>query len=291
MSKPSINEIVTDRIIQTMEQGTVPWRKPWTGHGGPVSLSTGRNYRGFNNLILDFVQITDGYELPLWGTFKQAKALGGSVRKGSQGTPVILWKPMEKEKDDGTTDSYMMMRYFTVFNVAQMDDITIPDKFLTEREPVPVLDGINQALHYPGGPTVQHTNTDQAFYQPANDNIVLPNLDQYISPEAYAATALHEAIHSTGHESRLARLKPNAPFGCSTYAQEELVAEIGSAMLATTLGIPVEWDQTAAYVSNWLQRLRDDRSLIIHAAQRAQRAVDHMQIVESTNYEETEAAA
>lgn len=286
MTKPNIHEIVTDRIIQTMEQGIVPWLKPWTNHGGPTSLTTGKPYRGINNLILEMVQIADGHELPLWGTFKQAKALGGSVRKGEQGTPVVLWKPMEKEKDDGKTESYMMMRYFTVFNVAQMDDVTIPDKFLIQRDPVPVLDGLNEALHYPGGPEVQHATQDRAYYLPKDDKIVLPTLDQFTSPEAYAATALHEVIHSTGHQDRLGRIEMNQPFGCEGYAQEELVAEIGSAMLATALNIKVEWEQTAAYISGWLERLRNDRKLLIQAAQKAQRAVDHTQIMDSSETSE-----
>lgn len=291
MTKPNVYEMVTEKIVEAMEQGIVPWQKPWTGYGLPTSLTTGKPYRGVNSLILEMVQVMDGYELPLWGTFKQAKALGGSVRKGQRGTPVVLWKPMERETPTGKTEKFMMLRYFTVFNVGQMDDITIPDKFLTKREPVPVLDGIQEALYYPGGPDVVHMKQDKAFYLIGRDRICLPALDQFTSPEAYAATALHEVAHSTGHPDRLGRMEPNATFGCDTYAQEELVAEIGSAMLATQLGIKVEWDQTASYISGWLSKLKDDRKLLVQAAQKAQRAVDHVLAIEHPTEIETEVAA
>jgi antirestriction protein ArdC len=275
----NIYDIVTDRIIAAMENGVVPWRKPWTGTGGPTSLSTGKAYRGINALILDVVAMSEGYELPLWGTYKQAQALGGNVRKGEKGTPVVLWKPMEKEKADGSTESFMMMRYFTVFNVAQMENIDIPEKYLVKREPVAVLDGVAEALAYPGGPDVRHAQQDKAYYSPAKDEIVLPLLEQFTSPERYAATALHEITHSTGHDERLARGLTGA-FGCESYAQEELVAEIGAAMLATHIGIDVEWEQHAAYLTSWLRVLKDDRKLIVQAAQKAQKAVDHVMSVD-----------
>jgi antirestriction protein ArdC len=271
----NIYELVTDKIIAAMENGVVPWQKPWTGTGCPTSLTTGRPYRGINSLILEVVAMGESYDRPLWGTYKQAQALGGNIRKGEKGTPVVLWKPMEKDKGDGTKESFMMMRYFTVFNVAQMDDITIPEKFLIKREPVTVLNGIAEALSYPGGPEVRHSQQDRAYYAPASDTIVLPLLEQFTTPERYASTALHEIVHSTGHEDRLNRGLGNT-FGCEKYAQEELVAEVGAAMLATNLGIPVEWDQHAAYLTSWLQVLREDRKMIVQAAQKAQKAIDHV---------------
>jgi len=272
MNTTDIAGIVTDRIIAAMEKGTVPWQKPWTGHGGPTSLSSGKTYRGINYLILELVQQAEGYELPLWGTYKQFQAMGGSVNKGEKGTPVVLWKPMEKQNSDGETESFMLMRYFTVFNIAQTN-VEAPAKYLTDREPVAVLDGVEIALNYPNGPTVAHRQQDQAFYAAKTDEIVLPLLSQFTSPEAYASTALHEATHSTGHSSRLARLD-GAAFGCQKYAAEELVAEIGAAMLATALNIEVSYEQTATYLSSWLRVLKDDRKMLIQAAQKAQKAVD-----------------
>ena len=272
MSKEEIQKIVTDKIIAAMEKGIVPWRTPWTS-AGPTSLSTGKGYRGINTLILETVAACEGYEKPLWGTFKQIQGLGGQVRKGEKATPVVLWKPMEKEDEEGNRSSFMLMRYFSVFNVAQADGLEIPEKFLQEREPVAVLDGVEAALNYPGGPEVGYAAQDRAFYSPAEDRITLPMLDQFTSPEAFAGTALHEAVHSTGHPSRCARFEIGG-FSCKDYASEELVAEVGAAMLAHSLGIRVEWDQHAAYLASWLKVLKDDRGLIVSAAQKAQKAVD-----------------
>lgn len=272
MNTTDIAGIVTDRIIAAMEEGTVPWRKPWTGHGGPTSLATGKTYRGINYLILELVAQAEGYALPLWGTYKQFQAMGGSVTKGEKGTPVVLWKPMEKQNPEGDTETYMLMRYFTVFNIAQTN-VEAPEKYLIAREPVSVLDGVEAALNYPGGPTVTHRQQDKAYYTATADEIVLPLLEQFHSPESYASTALHEATHSTGHSTRLNRLD-GAAFGCQKYAAEELVAEIGAAMLATALNIEVAYDQTATYLSSWLKVLKDDRKMLIQAAQKAQKAVD-----------------
>lgn len=272
MSKTEIQKIVTDKIIAAMEKGIVPWKTPWRS-SGPTSLSTGKGYRGINALILDAVNACEQYEKPLWGTFKQIQALGGSVRKCEKGTPVVLWKPMEKEDEEGKRSSFMLMRYFTVFNVGQADGAEIPEKFLVEREPVPVLEGIDAALNYPGGPPVVYAAQDRAFYSPSEDRITLPTLAQFKSPEAFAGTALHEAVHSTGHPGRLARFDGTG-FSCTDYASEELVAEVGAAMLAHEIGISVEWDQHAAYLASWLKVLKDDRGLIVSAAQKAQKAVD-----------------
>ena len=288
MNKTDIYEIVTDRIIAAMEAGVVPWRKPWTGTGGPTSLSSGKPYRGINNLILDVVATTEGYELPLWGTYKQAKALGGNVRKGEKGTPVVLWKPVEKKTDDEKIETFMLLRYFTVFNVSQMEGIEIPAKYLVKKDPVPVLDGIEQALVYENGPKVQHLQQDRAFYTPATDTITLPLLEQFTSPQAYASTALHEVVHSTGHTSRLDRGIENR-FGCEGYAQEELVAEIGAAMLATRLGIEVEYEQTASYLTGWLSALQGDRKMLVQAAQQAQKATDRI-LPDAISSEEEKAA-
>lgn len=275
MNKTEVTEIVTENILACLEAGTAPWRKPWSAAGidYPTSLSTGKAYRGINVLILDSVAIRHGYAHNLWATFNQVKAMGGKVTKGEKATPIVLWKPCESEDADGNKKTFMLMRYFNVFNIAQTD-LEVPAKYLVERTPVSVADGVLAALNYPGGPNVTYRHQDRAFYQPLTDTITLPVLEQFESASAFAETALHEAAHSTGHSSRLARLEDGARFGCDSYAQEELVAEIGAAMIASRIGIEVEWSQHAAYCASWLKVLKDDRSLIVSAAQAAQKAAD-----------------
>ena len=274
MNKTEVTELVTERIIEALEAGVVPWRKPWTSAGCdfPTSLSSGKEYRGINVLILDAVAMRAGYRHGLWATFKQIKAMGGSVLKGEKATPIVLWKPVEKINDAGDKETFMLVRYYNVFNIAQTD-LEVPAKYLVERKPVPVTEGVLAALHYPGGPEVIHRFQDRAFYNSAQDRITLPEMEQFTSESAFAETALHEAAHSTGHSSRLNRLEDGA-FGCESYAKEELVAEIAAAMIAHRIGIDVSWEQHAAYVSSWLKALKDDRSMILSAAQAAQKAAD-----------------
>lgn len=275
MSRVDVYEVVTDRIVAALEDGVVAWRKPWAAAGVPVSVATGKAYRGVNHLILSLVADLEGYESNLWGTYKAFQAQGGQVQKGQKSTPVVLWKPMTRQTEEGKEETWMLMRFYNVFNIAQTD-LEVPAKYVTVREPMPIDTSVTGALHYPGGPTVLHREQDRAFYTPTTDTITLPMVGQFRSPEAYAATAFHEAVHSTGHESRLARIEPNSPFGCAGYAAEELVAEIGAAMLAAHLGAKVEYEQSAAYIASWLRVLKDDRKMIVHAAQKAQKAVDHI---------------
>lgn len=275
MSRADLYEQVTERIITALENGVVAWQKPWRAAGVPVSLTTGKAYRGINNLILSLVGELEGYDANVWGTYKAFQAQGGQVQKGQKATPVILWKPMRKVNAAGEEETWIVTRGYNVFNIGQTD-LDVPEKYLPNLQPIPVHDGVDAALRYTGGPEVLHREQDRAFYQPAQDRITLPLLGQFRSAEAYAATAFHEAIHSTGHESRLGRIDTNAPFGCDNYAIEELVAEVGATMLAAALGVKVEYEQNAAYIASWLRVLKDDRKLIVQAAQKAQKAVDHI---------------
>ena len=273
ISRQAAAELATTKIIEQLEKGTVPWQTPWTPFGGPTSLATGKPYKGINHVMLSFVGMT--YEYPLWGTYKWAFANGGHVRKGERNTPVIFMEWVTKE-DEKTQEIKQFPLYYIhqVFNIGQMEGVEVPAQYLTKREPVPVLDGVHEALNYPGGPTVVHDRQDMAFYRPSTDVITLPMLDQFKSAEKYAGTALHEAVHSTGHKSRLGRLEENATFGCQSYAKEELVAEMGAALLGTMLNIQVEWEQSGAYIASWLRVLKNDRDLLLTAATQAQKAAE-----------------
>ena len=119
----------------------------------------------------------------------------------------------------------------------------------------------------------------KAFYSALTDRITLPPPERFTSAEEYYATGLHELIHSTGHQKRLAResILEAAPFGSATYSVEELVAEMGAAYLCAESGIsPVVIENQAAYVAGWLKKLRDDRKLIVRAAAQAQHAADYV---------------
>ena len=272
---------VTDSIIEALENGNVPWHKPWKDVGGkPTSLATGKPYRGINVFLLMVTAMSKGYTSPYWATFKQVRDRGGSVRKGQKGTQVILWKPVKaKEAKPGEDQKgdYLLLRHFYVFNADQCDGIELPESEpLADHDPIVTAQEIaDRFIGALNGPQLGHGG-DRAFYSPARDHVQMPLLGAFESAEAYHSTLFHELAHSTGHASRLARtsLVEPAPFGTPDYSREELVAEMASAFLCGEAGIEVNVAQHAGYIASWLKALQDDKKLIVQAAAAAQKATD-----------------
>jgi antirestriction protein ArdC len=224
-----------------------------------------------------------------WATFNGIKKAGGSVRKGEHGTKVILWKPIEKKDAAGeVTDKFLLLRGYTVFNVEQADwpngipaDGTEDDlRAHDENEQAEAL-----IADYSERTGVKVTRGgDSAHYSPMLDSIALPLPEAFDSGDAFYGVAFHEVIHSTGHESRLNRIE-STTFGSEPYAMEELVAELGSAMLGATIGLEDRTEASASYIASWLRTLRDDKKFVIMAAAKAQRAAD---LVLGTTFEKEE---
>lgn len=310
--KKDQTDAIANKFIEQLAKGVVPWRKPWSPAG--VSLHnyvSKRPYRGINTLILAIEQIDKGYSSPAWTTYNAAlKHLGWDgeggrkgasdwraanpgkgVRKGEKGTPIVLWKPLlVDDKETGEKKQIWFSRFYSVFNTDQIDGIEYQAPEVGEPIEVPAaLDAI--VAGYQDGPTIRHQAQDAAFYVPARDEIVLPLLEQFSTIDGYAETLCHELVHSTGHESRLARFAPGSA-GCKQeYAKEELVAEIGASLLAQSAGLTLDLEQTASYVGGWLKALNDDHSLIISAAQQAQKAVDRIVTAQAVEVEEDLAEA
>ena len=196
MSRQDIEERITELVIKQLEEGKVPWRKPWTSAGyAPTSLTSGKPYRGINTLLLAI--LGEDYERSLWLTYKQAQALGGNVRKGESGLPIVFWSQYVKEVN-GEEQKACFLKNFTVFNVAQCDGVDIPAKYLTTREPVETLPALTELVNgYLDAPTIYHKEQGRAFYSPSADSITLPSKEQFDEPEEYAYTLLHELSHST----------------------------------------------------------------------------------------------
>jgi antirestriction protein ArdC len=293
----SVYEIVTERILEKLEQGTVPWHKPWAGGGCPQNLVSGKEYRGVNVWLLG----SQDFSSPYWLTFKQAKQLGGSVRKGERGTPCILWKWINRsdenaETGETETKQIPLIRYYNVFNAEQCDGISHARLEAQQDEPEP-FNPIESAerivASYPKPPSISEDGRGAAYYRPSTDSIHMPEQETFDSEAHYYATLFHEMTHSTGHESRLARtgVTNRIRYGSHEYSQEELVAEMGAAFLAAEAGIDSEAlvDNSASYVASWMERLRSDPKLVVLAGAQAQRAVDH--ILDRTFEAELEAKA
>lgn len=270
----SVYEIVTDRIISQLEQGVIPWRKPWV-NGEPMNLVSKKAYRGINAIVLAM----SDFASPFWVTFNQAKDLGGSVRKGEKGTPVMFWKfpkraDVEAAKAKGEKVPAPIVRYYTVFNVTQCEGLDVPAAAVrTNNERIAAAEAVVASM--PNRPAL--VTDANAWFNPMTDTVGMPPLASFENAERYYSTLFHELVHSTGHASRIGRegVVKATSFGSEPYAQEELVAEIGAAMLSAVAGIETATvDQSAAYVAGWLKALKNDRRMVVFGASQAQRAAD-----------------
>jgi antirestriction protein ArdC len=275
----------TNKIIAALEAGTVIWHKEWDGIAGlPTSLATYKPYQGSNVLVLWLTALEKGYNSLYWGTYKQMSERGGQVRKGEKSVEIIRPITFEREQDDGTIKKFHILRLFHVFNVDQCDwaeDARLPK--VAVRTPVEAIEGAEAIVadYLATGPSLGHGG-DRAYYQPGTDHIQLPLRDQFHSAEAYHSTKFHEAVHSTGHSSREARQGiaegTFGAFGDAVYSNEELIAELGAAMLCAIAGIEQQatLDSSAAYLAHWIKALKGDKNLIIQAASAAQKAVNRI---------------
>ncbi len=259
---------ITDRIIKAIEaEGLVPWMKPWRADS-PRNVR-GNVYRGINRLVLSIQPYAD----PRWLTFNQVRELGGQIRKGEHGTPVMFWNEVEEERET-EVQKRMLARLYYVFNAEQAEGLDIdPLKARANADAISSVEPLASSMC--PKVIIQRKGAD-AYYSPREDVVVLPRAELFESVEAFEQTLAHELIHATGHSTRLARKEVCEPiqFGSDPYAREELVAELGAAFLTAELGIHSDIEQSASYVAGWLKALKSDKSLIIRAASSAQAAVD-----------------
>lgn len=297
--KIDVYQIITDKIVAALEAGTAPWLKPWKVNA-PRSMATGKAYRGINVLLLGLMG--DTYESNYWGTYKQVTQQGGQIRKGEKSTMITFWKAMKADvKDDAGNPVYengvrkqknwMMLRYFNVFNASQADwEDGIPAKFIPsgENEHVPHDEAEKAMKAYfdrEGTPSITYGG-DSACYAPKSDEIRMPAAVTFDSPDHFYSTAFHEMTHSTGHASRLNRpgITDFDGFATHSYGAEELVAEMGAAMLSATVGIENTLDASASYIQSWLTTIKGDPKMVVQAAGKAAKAVDYiLGTVDSTN--------
>ena len=266
----NIYEEITNRIISEMEQGIIPWQKPWMAAGSAISHTTGKPYSLLNQMLLGRA----GEYL----TYKQVNAEGGYVRRGEKAHMVVFWKWIDKEDEEtGEEKEIPLLRYYNVFHLDQCEGLKAKHtKPLPQGvEPNAAAQAIIDDYTAREGVTLEHQEGDRAFYRPSTDSIVLPMREQFAETAEYYSCAFHEMTHSTGHAKRLDRLEKTAFFGSDAYSKEELIAEIGAAALVNRAGLETakSFRNSAAYVQNWLQALKNDKRFIVSAAGKAEKAV------------------
>lgn len=280
----NVYQMVTDRITAQLEQGDIPWRKPWTGasakDGGAINYVSRRPYSLINQLVLG----KPGEYL----TWNQIEELGGKLRKGSKAGIVVFFKRLtvqdktfiNPENGEPETRTIPLLRYYNVFHLDDIDGIEtkiVPGQ-APEVEPVEAAEKVvaDYLSRQPGLRFQNDKPSNRAYYSPAQDLVVVPMLSQYRIPAEYYSTAFHELTHSTIPASRCDRVSENANafFGNEDYSREELVAEIGSAMLCNRVGIEAKkaFRNSVAYIQGWLKALKNDNKMIVWAASRAEKA-------------------
>lgn len=274
-TKADAYQVITDRILEKMEGGQIPWQKPWHTFGAPRNYVSGHVYTGINAFLLHF--LCDG--MPLFMTFRQAKKLGGYIRQGAKGFPIIFYNVIEKEAPEGGEAKRIpFASYSTVFNITDVEgvNLVLPEGEEVQHQPIAAAEAIVSS--WADRPSIRHMD-QEAYYVPSVDYVNMPILSSFRSVEQYYQTLFHELTHATGHRNRLNRpdLAENmAVKGAAGYAREELTAEMGAAFLCGAAGISPEAtdDNTAAYLQFWLGKLKEDKTLLVKAASHAQKAAN-----------------
>lgn len=267
-----VHEIVTQRILEELEKGVIPWRKTWQG-SQPINYITRKQYRGINLLLLPH-----GGE---YLSYKQAKDLGGNVKKGEKAHMIVFYKMLQNvDEESGKISNFPYLRYSNVFHISQCEGIESklePIEIDSSIEPIQAAQDIINDYVKRSKVTINHVEgSHRAYYSPTIDTVTLPVIGQFTSNNEYYSTNFHELAHSTGHKSRLKRITDVAAFGSETYSREELTAEITSAILMSISGIeqPETFTNSVAYIHGWSRKLKEDNKAIITASSQAQKAAD-----------------
>lgn len=276
----NVYELVTNRIIEQLENNIVPWEKPWSGTiDGAFNRVSKKPYSILNQILLKY-----GGE---YASFKQWKDLGGHIRKGEKSEIVVFWKmyPIKEKQDDGTEiiKTIPLLKYINVFHISQVDGVEpLKQKVTHDIEPIDKAEKILNDYWNRENITIEHVKGDKAFYSPIFDKIQLPLFEQFKQSEEYYSTAFHESVHSTMKTSRCNRQEDRkgkvVSFGSEEYSKEELVAEVGSAQLMNLVGIETtkSFRNSTAYIQSWLKVLRNDNKFIVSASSKAEKAVNYI---------------
>lgn len=278
MANGNVYQMVTDRIIAELEKERIPWEKCWSGsRSGAYNRITKKPYSLMNQMLLG--------QSGEWATYKQWQESGGRIRKGEKASFVTFWKlqPYEETNADGETEikQIPLLRYYNVFHISQVEGVKpLEDVKLNDIEPIAEAERIKEAYKEREHIQIKEVISNDAFYSPSGDYIQVPCKEQYTVANEFYNTLFHEMIHSTGHKSRLNRLTTGADarFGSQVYSKEELCAELGSAMILNQIGIETSetFTNSAAYIQNWLQVLKNDNKFIVSASGKAQKAVEYI---------------
>ena len=270
---------ITDLIIERLEQGEIAWENPVINNCRPQNLVSGSMYKGINPIILS------RSETPFFMTFKQAKKIGANVKKGAKALPIVFWdvttKKVENEKEEIENKNFYFLKYYNVFNISDIENI--PNKYmektiLNENHNIKIQTAEQIINNYKNPPKFEYC-TGTPHYSPTNDTIRTPKKEYFKNANHYYSTVYHEMGHSTGHVSRLNRLKScskSLNYRSNEYAKEELVAELTASFLMAETGEKINIKNRTAYIQSWLKALKNDCKILLQAAGKAEKAVNYV---------------
>lgn len=273
----TVYEIITNKFIESLNQGIIPWRKPWNINGVAYNHTTKKPYSLINQMLL-----AGGEYL----TFQQISAEGGKVKRGEKGNIVVSYFEYFDKDEEGNNieeSKRVLPRYYYVFEVAQCEGIErkIPiDR--KEHEAIKEAEAIVNNYFDREKCELIHTMGNRAYYRPADDTVVIPNMSLFKTAEAYYGTLFHEMTHSTMHIDRCNRTEErfgkNVAFGSKEYSKEELVAEIGSSFILANIGIDSNevFTNSKAYIQSWISKLKNEPKWIIEASSKAEKATKYI---------------
>jgi len=270
-NKIDIYTEVTNRIIEKLESGVIPWVKPWhTENTLDKNIKTGNEYNGINRIILGM----SGYQSNVWGSFKQWSDLGAKVKLHEHGTRIVFYKPVVGVKVTSEGEEISYNSVFTtsyVFNAEQVEGIEIKPRDIEDK---PFLNNIEiDNMVSNTGAVIRHSG-NSAYYKRDDDYINMPVKSDFYDEANYYATLLHELTHWSGAKHRLDRTKGKR-FGDVAYAFEELIAELGSAFLCEKYAVKGDI-RHEGYIASWLQALKNDNKMIFKASAYAQKSTDYL---------------
>lgn len=287
MSKFDIYAMVTDRIIEQLKNGIIPWEKPWTGGNGAWSRATGKNYSFLNQLMLPRGE---------YATLKQINEAGGKVNKGAKSKQVVFWKMLHKTETNDAGEEVIktipMLRYYNVFNIET--DTNLERKYHKDEEAsgVEAVDGLERIKNdylARSGVLFDEEYGDRACYSPIMDKVVVPEKRQFENVAEYYSTVFHELGHSTGHHTRLGRISTSvvSAFGSEDYSREELVAELTACAVLANTGVETSasFRNNSAYIQSWVHALKDDVKAIVWASSRAEKSYNLIMNIEEAEVE------
>ena len=290
-------ELVTDRLIELLENGVAPWKRNFKVNRitDPQNFVSKNTYKGINYFLLEGMQFYKGYSSNKWMTFNQAKANGGKVNKGEKGTPVTYFNFLMKDANGKKTmdekqavEKIPFFKHSYVFNLDQIEGIdedAEPIASPNDEEIEPIEAAQNIIDNMPNKPSISIDNNKLSArgnpcYSPSRDEVRMPEINSFKDAENYYAVFFHELIHSTGHKSRLDRkgVATSSSFGDEVYSKEELVAEMGAAFLCNESRIDNSeiMENSAAYLQSWIKVLKGDCKLAVQAASAAQKASNYI---------------